>query len=293
MTTIDDLKNFKPKYDYFIGLDSDGTIFDTMNIKHNICFVNPLVKIYNLFDIKDKVKEIWIKINLYSKFRGINRFEALFQFFEDLKKSGLLNDTDFAFPNLDSIKYWSNSKKILTNESLYLLMKEINSDEKSDINKAINWSIEVNNNVESIIVDLPPISGALSAIKYLSSRADIIVLSNTPIKTLIRDWQQKNIYSKAAFICGQETGSKSEMLEAATKGKYEKNKVLMIGDSPSDLIAAKKNKVLFFPIIPLKEKESWNFFISIGAPQFFLSQYHSSIQKEKILEFESSLNAKF
>ena len=32
------LVELKPKYDFFIGIDSDGCAFDTMEIKHKECF---------------------------------------------------------------------------------------------------------------------------------------------------------------------------------------------------------------------------------------------------------------
>ena len=55
-------------------------------------------------------------------------------------------------------------------------------------------------------------------------------------------------------------GTKSQMIESATKYKYHNNKILVIGDSFADLNAANDNKALFYPIIPSKEKESWRFF---------------------------------
>ena len=48
MVTINDIKKFKPRFEYLIGIDSDGTVFDSMNIKHSHCFIDPLISIYNL-----------------------------------------------------------------------------------------------------------------------------------------------------------------------------------------------------------------------------------------------------
>ena len=67
-------------------MDSDGTIFDSMNQKHKNCFIQPLVDTFSLEEIKDKIKKNWINVNLHSKKRGINRFEALILIFEELKK---------------------------------------------------------------------------------------------------------------------------------------------------------------------------------------------------------------
>ena len=89
MVTINDIKNFKPKFDYLIGIDSDGTVFDSMNIKHSQCFTDPLINIYNLSKVSLQSEQMWKEINLYSINRGINRFEALLIFFEKLKFSNL------------------------------------------------------------------------------------------------------------------------------------------------------------------------------------------------------------
>ena len=43
----------------------------------------------------------------------------------------------------------------------------------------------------------------------------------------------------------------------------------MIGDSPSDFYAARKNDISFFPIIPGKEDISWRFLQSKALSSFF------------------------
>ena len=67
MTSLNDLKNLRPKKNFFVALDSDGTIFDSMNQKHKYCFVQPLIDIFNLEEINEEIEKNWIKINLYSK----------------------------------------------------------------------------------------------------------------------------------------------------------------------------------------------------------------------------------
>ena len=94
------------------------------------------------------------------------------------------------------------------------------------------------------------------------------------------------------FIGGQETGTKSQMIEAAIMGKYQKNKILVVGDSFSDFDAAKDNNVLFYPIIPSKEKESWDFFLNVGIKDFFNLDYKDKVQKIKISEFKATFSSK-
>ena len=293
MTTLNDLKEFKPKHNFFIGIDSDGTVFDTMETKHGYCFLNPLIDIFELSNFRNDVKRIWLGINLYSQYRGINRFEALSKFFKILKTKNILSKSNYEFPDLTIVDNLLKSKKPATNENLIDLINNEKIRNLDDSKKVIMWSNEVNKNIETKLKEPSTILGAFDAIRILSLKADLVVMSNTPNKTLRNDWKINNICSSISLICGQETGNKHEMLSMAINGKYDRNKVLMIGDSPSDYYAAKNNNVLFFPIIPGKEKESWEFLITKGANIFFSKKYIQKIQHKKILEFQSSINAKF
>lgn len=62
---------------YFIGIDSDGTIFDSMEIKHKRVFQPVAIETWNLGPVVDAYCEIAESINLYSIRRGINRFAGL------------------------------------------------------------------------------------------------------------------------------------------------------------------------------------------------------------------------
>ena len=63
----------------------------------------------------------------------------------------------------------------------------------------------------------------------------------------------------------------------------------MIGDAKGDLYAAKNNGVLFFPIVPGKEDESWKQFISEGQFKFKNGTYSGSYEKSVLDEFTNSL----
>jgi len=292
MITINDIKKFKPKFEFLIGIDSDGTVFDSMNIKHSHCFIDPLISIYKLKKVSLQSEQMWKEINLYSINRGINRFEALIIFFEKLKLLNFEAISDYSYPNLKPIKYLRDLNIPLTDKNLKKLKKKIDKDEYLDINKAISWSLAVNEKVENLAKHIPLISGASQTINYLSKHADIIVVSNTPFTALYKDWSNYNIKDVASMICSQETGSKIDIMEAATKEKYDKSKVLMIGDSPSDYYAARKNDISFFPIIPGKEDISWRFLQSKALSSFFSFEYKNNYEKKKIIEFESAINAK-
>jgi len=43
-----ELKDLKPQHEFFIGIDSDGCAFDTMEIKHKECFCPQTIKHWHL-----------------------------------------------------------------------------------------------------------------------------------------------------------------------------------------------------------------------------------------------------
>src|SRR6188768_2652232 len=71
------LRDFKPAKEFFIGIDSDGCVFDSMEIKHKECFTPMFIKHFNLQAVSKYAREVWEFVNLYSKTRGANRFPAL------------------------------------------------------------------------------------------------------------------------------------------------------------------------------------------------------------------------
>src|SRR5258706_10610569 len=71
------LRDFEPAREFFVGIDSDGCVFDSMEIKHKECFVPMYIKHFGLQAVSKYAREVWDFVNLYSKTRGANRFPAL------------------------------------------------------------------------------------------------------------------------------------------------------------------------------------------------------------------------
>ena len=82
---------------------------------------------------------------------------------------------------------------------------------------------------------------------------------------------------------------KAEHLKYAAKGKYPDDKILMIGDANGDLKAARSNGVLFFPVNPGKEEESWEKLYKEGLDRFFAGTYKGAYEDKLIKEFETYL----
>src|SRR5207302_3558452 len=70
------LRAFRPTRPFFVGIDSDGCAFDTMEVKHKECFIPAFVRHFHLAAVAKYAREACEFVNLYSKHRGINRFPA-------------------------------------------------------------------------------------------------------------------------------------------------------------------------------------------------------------------------
>ena len=75
----------------------------------------------------------------------------------------------------------------------------------------------------------------------------------------------------------------------AAGGKYDPRKMLMIGDAPGDLSAARTNGALFFPINPGGEDVSWKRFFEEGLDHFIAGEYAGEYEASLIKEFEALL----
>src|SRR4028118_1686051 len=73
------LKALVPSPPFFVGVDSDGCVFNSMEVKHNDCFSVNVVKHFGLAAVSRQVHEAWDFVNLYSRTRGCNRFKALLE----------------------------------------------------------------------------------------------------------------------------------------------------------------------------------------------------------------------
>ncbi len=53
------LIELQPTKEFFIGIDSDGCVFDTMEIKHKECICPNFIKHYELQSVSRYAREVW------------------------------------------------------------------------------------------------------------------------------------------------------------------------------------------------------------------------------------------
>jgi phosphoglycolate phosphatase-like HAD superfamily hydrolase len=287
--TQQDLKNLNAGKGFFIGIDSDGCVFDSMEPKHKECFCPAFINNFNLQSVSKYAREIWDFVNLYSQSRGCNRFHALIKALDLLRGRPEVKKRGTNIMDLPALKAWTERESKLGNPAL---KAELEKTKDQELGIAYQWSLDVNEAVKKIIRGIPPFPLFRESLERMRAKVDIIVVSQTPTETLVREWAELGLDKLVRFIAGQELGTKAEHLEYAAKDKYPTEKILMIGDAPGDLAAAQSLGALFYPIVPGNEDESWKRFHDEALEKFFGMSYEGAYQEALLAEFNKSLPEK-
>ena len=271
---------FNKEKDFLVCIDSDGTIMDTMTIKHVNCFGPEFI---NVFNIKDNVEDIlteWNRANLYSLTRGINRFQGLKEILVYVKKY------DYEFSGSDEFFYWVDTTKEFSVNSIKEFMKTTSNTNCFEL--ALEWSKRVNESIEK----LPPSSafkGVSEVLNSIVDKVDLVGVSSANEAAVVEEWTRLNLISLFKEVACQNKGNKAHIIEESLKMGYEKKNTIMLGDALGDLEAAKKNGVWFFPIVPGKEETSWVRFKEEALVKLLNNQFDQNYQDLLINQFNDEL----
>ena len=279
------LRDFQPKHDFFIGIDSDGCVFDSMEIKHKECFAPMFVKHHNLQAVSKYAREVWDFVNLYSKTRGANRFPALTRALNLLRERPEVQARNVNVPSYPALDEWMERETKLGNATL---AAEVEGGNEGLAHIKV-WSDGVNEQVADIVHGVPPFPLLRQTLEKALGQADMMVISQTPCDALEREWAEHDISKFVEIIAGQEMGTKTEHLKFAAVDNYAAEKILMIGDAPGDHKAAKANGVLFFPILPGREEDSWERLHGEALDRFFAGTYAGEYEEKLFAEFDGCL----
>ncbi len=288
MDYVAQLKGLPVEHDFFIGFDSDGCIFDTMEVKQKECFCPNFIKHFNLQAGSKYAREVWEFVNLYSKSRGCNRFLAVKQALAFMKERPEFAARSIHIPDMPQMHKWIEEESKLGNPALEA---KVAATKDEELTALLAWSHAVNDTISEIVHGIPPFPGVIEVLEKAHGKADKIVVSQTPLEALTREWEENKIDHFLNCIAGQEHGTKTEHLQYAAHGRYVPEKILMVGDAPGDLKAAKANEALFYPIVPGKEEESWARFASEAIDKFFAGEFAGSYQDSLLEEFDKALPA--
>ena len=282
---VQKLLNFCPSREFFVGIDSDGCVFDSMEIKHKECFAPMFVKHFGLQAASKYARECWEFVNLYSRSRGINRFPALSNALNLLRSRPEVVARQLNVPETDALDEWISRETKLGNATLEAEVGGGNQ----NLQAVLEWSCAVNRAIEEIVHGVPPFPLVRETLAKLADLADVIVISQTPLAALEREWSEHALSSYVRLIAGQEMGSKTQHLKMTAAEKYPAHRILIIGDAPGDFKAAKSNGALFYPIPPGEEERAWRRLFEEALPMFFDEKYAGSYEDALIAEFDACL----
>jgi phosphoglycolate phosphatase-like HAD superfamily hydrolase len=280
------LKGLKKNKGFFVGIDSDGCAFDTMEIKQKECFIPNTCYYWHLQAVSTMAREAGEFVNLYSEWRGVNRFPALVKIFDLLADRPQAVERGYKLPDIKALRDWIARETALSNATL---KKEVEKSRDPVLKQTLDWSLAINQTIEKIVHHVPPFPHVRQSLEKVKVKADIMVVSATPSEALEREWAEHDLARYTMIIAGQEMGSKKEHLQHAAVGKYDLDKILMIGDALGDYKAAKANNVLYYPINPGQESDSWKRFHDEAFDKFLSGTFKGAYEDKLFAQFKQYL----
>lgn len=278
---------FQPEREFLVGIDSDGCVFDSMELKHKECFIPAFINFYELQGVSKYAREAAEFVNLYSKTRGVNRFPGLVDQLDWLRRRPEVRARGVDVPRPEGLRRWVAEEPRLGNPSL---KRAVEATGDADLALALRWSEAVNAAIAAMVRGVPPFPYVRECLERLADPADLLVVSATPSEALEAEWREHELAPLVRVICGQELGTKKEMLALAAR--YPAGKTLMIGDAPGDYKAAAANACLFFPINPGSEEASWQRLYEEGIDRFLAGEFAGEYQRKLLEEFDRYLPEK-
>lgn len=239
-----------------LAVDSDGCALDAMEIKHRRCFTPAIIRTWSLEPITDVVERGSLRINLYSNWRGVNRFVALARLFRWLPVA-VEDPKGMPLPRFAALDSWIAQGSALSEESLIARIAEVNEEDAFELKQVLAWTREVNRSVAELLP--PPAFAAVASTlaKAVDRGLSVFVVSSATREAIRREWSEAGIADAVVAFFGQEDGSKTEILRRLVLRSGHASRLLMVGDAPGDLEAARAAHARFFPIIPGSENDSW------------------------------------
>lgn len=261
-----------------IFVDSDGTVMDSMTLKHNLCFGPALITIFDLEEYKEDILREWNDINLYRISRGINRFDGLYQVLV------YVNNKYKKIDLLSSYKTWLDNTKSKSSKDLELY---ISTTGKKELQKVVDWNDETNRLITLHQNDVMPFNNVKDTFEQLHKDFTIIIISSANNNAVMHEWNKFDLLKYVDKVCTQEMGSKEHCI-ALMLDEYKPVDSIMLGDAKGDLEAARHNKILFYPLIPKQEDKCWLKFKNEYSIKFLTGEY-KDIESKLIDEFLTSL----
>lgn len=281
------LVDFQPTKDHFIGIDSDGCAMDAMDIKHTECFTPCSIKHWDLQPVSTLARQTALFVNLGSVTRGLNRWVALKQLLDLLRDRTEVAERGVTIPPYPELDAFLTAPGYPLSD---VGIAAYAADHPSPtIDRAIRWGNAVNGAIADMVHGCGPFPGVREAFEAMRPHVDAMTVSATPLHALTYEWNAHDLAKYMKVIAGQEMGSKAQHVHYAATGKYDADKILLIGDAPGDRDAAAKAGCLYYPILPGNETFAWRRFTAEALPRFLAGTFAGDYQAQLIEEFNSYL----
>lgn len=270
---------------FLIGVDSDGTAFDSMNIKHLDAFIPAALEIWPMREeVARRFAEIEKTVNLFSSLRGINRFPGLLEVFERLEKE---------YPHEQGLPKLPDLRAYIAGESRFssaTLKNWMEGHPSRELDRVLFWSDRADVLFARACEGLRPYPGVKEALTEANALASVAVVSAAAKAGLEKDWKAAGLTPAVDFFMSQEDGSKTAQLQKAMARCEEGVRALMLGDTDSDGICAHAAGALFYPIMPGDEAASWKRFREEILPLFLAGRYDQAVEEKYYSRLKAMLN---
>lgn len=265
-----------------VAVDSDGTVLDAMNVKHQECFTPALIAVWGLQALADKVTETFLRINLRSLHRGVNRFDALGLLLRELESSVA------PLPQPDVFFNWLATSHARSDATLQDALDAHPDD--AALSRALEWSREVNR-LCSLLPPPAPFPGAREALKAAACVCDVRVVSSGNGRAIRSEWKHAGLADLPTEFLTQEAGPKTTILRRLGSVLVAPAQILMLGDAPPDESSAREAGTRFFPIIPGHEAECWHAFQHEILPAFQAGKLDAATSDKWLRRFHATLGS--
>jgi len=289
------LRNFERTRDFLVTIDTDGCVTDNMNGKQILILHPQYMEFYQLWGIESYFREVAEHYNLFSIYRGYNRFLAVQFILKALAArkdvADVVEERGVVLPETkpldDYIAYCSQNNLGLGNPGLEKFLGTRPLD--LYLCKLLGWSEALNRTFPFVNTKIPLFNNVRKSLKTMAENADVLVVSQTPYEDLVNYWEAQGISEYIRFIVSQEMGNKAHQIQVIKEsGGYEDSNILMLGDGEGDYKAIKKNNGLFYPIPAGVEQEAWSEFPE-KFKLFLKGKYKGEIEDKLFSEFSKVL----
>lgn len=279
---VKNISEFKKTKPLLVCIDSDGCAMNTMESKHRECFGPMAVKTWpELQAIESEFLDLWNEINLYSGKRGINRFMGIVEAFKQMEAMG------YKVPPWNKLEDWTKKTQELSASALNKAYEESPNEQFAS---ALKWSEKVNASITLNAEKDKPFEFVKETLEKLHEIANIAIVSSANSGAIEEEWARNGLADYVDIMCGQESGTKQFCIgELKKERNYAGYEVLMIGDALGDYEAARVNGILYYPIIPHKENDSWKSFFDEGMQHFVKNTYMGTYEDNEIQKFKDVL----